>query len=105
MPSLLIDRRDLDFQLYDVLRVQDLTARDRFAECDDRGGLGDEVRVLDPDPLPGEADRGVVQHFHRRRRAFRFDERGMDEQVAFWYIFRYVVMRIGNADDPNRWLL
>jgi hypothetical protein len=29
----------------------------------------------------------------------------MDEQVAFWYIFRYVVMRIGNADDPNRWLL
>lgn len=32
LPSLLIDRRDLDFQLYDVLRVQDLTARDRFAE-------------------------------------------------------------------------
>ncbi len=32
MPSLLLSKRDLEFLLYDWLRVDELTKRDRFAE-------------------------------------------------------------------------
>src|SRR4029450_4228511 len=68
------------------------TAGNRFAECIDRFGLWNEIRILNPDALAGEAYGRVVENFHGWWRTFGLDECRMNQHVAFWFKgWKYVV--------------